>query len=119
MIFRLREITHSALQAGDYIMWLDADDVIDADEHDKLRAFAKELSADGPHVVMMKYCLSFDETGKCTMWNWRERLIKRSANLRWQGAVHECITPKRPDRICGYIDTSHAGNKAEQTGATS
>ena len=82
-----------SLASCDYIMWLDADDVIDADERNKLRAFAKKLSADGPDVVMMKYCLSFDETGKCTMWNWRERLIKRSANLRWQGAVHECITP--------------------------
>lgn len=76
---------------GDYLMWLDADDVIAPEQCEKLRKLKGELDAHMPDAVMMKYCLAFDGDGRCSMWNWRERLLRRDAGLRWQGAVHEVI----------------------------
>lgn len=76
---------------GDYLMWLDADDVIAPEQCERLSRFKDELDARMPNAIMMKYCLAFDEDGRCTMWNWRERLLRREAGMRWQGAVHEVI----------------------------
>ena len=89
----------------DYMMWLDADDVMAPAERDRLSAFRRELDVRRPDMVMMKYCLAHDGAGRCTLWNWRERLIRRGSGLRWQGAVHEAITPagaveRTPIEIC-------------------
>lgn len=82
-----------AKASGDYIMWLDADDVLSDEARAQLSAFKSELDIRKPDVVMMKYCLAFDSAGNCTVWNYRERLLKRSAGFRWVGAVHEVIAP--------------------------
>ncbi len=75
----------------DYQMWLDADDVIEEDSRKKLIALKDKLTAD---VVMLPYCTAFDSNGKPVFSFYRERLLKRSVGFRWEGAVHECITPK-------------------------
>ena len=48
-----------------------------------------------PHidVVMLPYHIAFDAEGRPTFTYYRERLIRRLAGLRWQGAVHEAIAP--------------------------
>jgi len=76
----------------DYILWLDADDVLPPEEAQKLIELAQSLSGI-PDVVMMKYQIAFDENGRCVMWYYRERLLKRARGFQWQGAVHEVITP--------------------------
>lgn len=78
---------------GDYIMWLDADDVLGDQARAQLIALKAELDARMPDVVMMKYCLAYDSAGNCTVWNYRERLLKRSVGFCWTGAVHEVIAP--------------------------
>ncbi|MCD8218884.1 MAG: glycosyltransferase family 2 protein [Ruminococcus sp.] len=45
---------------GDYWMWLDADDVIDPESHDKLRKIFADPGAD---VVFLPYYLQFDAFG--------------------------------------------------------
>jgi len=74
----------------DYIMWLDADDVIDAEDQQKLRACKPLLDAD---VVMMPYHVAFDAQGQPTFTYERERLLRRACGFRWEGAVHEVIVP--------------------------
>lgn len=65
----------------DYCLWLDADDVLEQPE--QLAALKKKLACD---VVMMPY-----RVGALTYY--RERLLRRSAGFRWEGAVHEAISP--------------------------
>ncbi len=77
---------------GDYIMWLDADDIIDSANREKLINLKETLSLQ-TDVVMMRYATSFDENGKESYFYYRERLIKRLSGLRWSGFVHEVITP--------------------------
>ena len=76
----------------DYILWLDADDVLPAGEAQKLTELSLSLK-NIPDVVMMKYQTAFDEND-CVMWCYRERLLKRSRGFQWHGAVHEVITPE-------------------------
>lgn len=74
----------------DYQMWLDADDVIDSENQQKLFDLKQHLSAD---VVMMPYHVAFDALDNPVYTYYRERILKRSRNFRWNGAVHEAVTP--------------------------
>ena len=76
----------------DYILWLDADDVLEEGDRAEFLRLKEELdpSAD---VVMLPYHIAFDEAGRPAFTYERERLLKRERGFRWQGAVHEVIVP--------------------------
>lgn len=79
----------------DYIMWLDADDVIL--EEDALKIQQLKVAIDPiVDIVMMKYN-NFDENGHITLSYFRARLLKRSSNFIWNEPIHEYIQPS------GYI----------------
>lgn len=75
---------------SDYILWLDADDVLLETDREALRGLKETMSPD-VDIVMMKYDLAFDGNGNPTYSNYRERMIRRGAGLRWVGPVHEVI----------------------------
>lgn len=77
-----------AAASGDFILWLDADDVVPAEEHPKLERIKAELSAE-VDAVMLPYHTAFDAQGNVTFSYYRERIVKRG--FWWQGAVHEVI----------------------------
>ena len=70
---------------GDYVLWLDADDVIPPSGK---RDFAdlRRLLGQGYDTVMCPY-----ETGGLRYE--RERVVKRTNEAKWRGHVHECIPP--------------------------
>lgn len=74
----------------DYQMWLDADDVMDSEELEKLIALKKTLKPD-VDMVTMRYHTHFDSMGRPTLTSTRERLMRRAGGYRWQDPVHECI----------------------------
>lgn len=80
-----------SLASKDYIMWLDADDVVSADNIQKILSLKK--SKEDIDVYMFKYLLFSSSISHPTLEYYRERLIKRSLNLKWSGFVHEAITP--------------------------
>lgn len=73
----------------DFVMWLDADDVITKDNAEKIAKLKYRNDFD---VAFLKYAAAFDGD-KPTFVYYRERIIRRSLNLLWQGEVHEAITP--------------------------
>ena len=77
----------------DYIMWLDADDVLL--EQDR-SSFLERKKALNPSIsmVMMKYHTAFDKNGVPTFSYYRERLMLRSMNFQWVGAIHEVIAQR-------------------------
>ena len=79
----------------DYCMWLDADDVFSEADRRALIALKEGLDCD---VVMMPY-----RSGSVVFY--RERLLRRSANFRWEGAVHEAITPRGTVVYCDITVT--------------
>ena len=79
---------------GDYIMWLDADDVIPKSEQEKIIGLKLALNETYcPDVIMCYYVASVDENGKPDFYYKRERIIKNNAGFIWQEPVHECIAP--------------------------
>ena len=93
-----------SLAEKDYCMWLDADDVLLEEDRAALLALKETLDPD-VWVVMAKYNTGFDENGNVTFSYFRERLIKNRVGLRWEGAVHEAITPAGRVLYSGFAVT--------------
>ena len=74
----------------DYILWLDADDVLLEPDREKLKQLKETLdqSVDG---FMMKYNIAFYSKGNVTFSYYRERLVKRERKYLWKEAVHEYL----------------------------
>lgn len=74
----------------DYIMWLDADDVLPESEQKKLMRLKKDL-ASHIDIVMMKYHIAFDHDNQPIFTYYRERLIRNHKQFYWSGRIHEAI----------------------------
>lgn len=83
----------------DYVMWLDADDVIYEEDREKLKSLKENLS-NNVDMVIMKYNVAFDENNNPTFSYNRERIMKRAMDYKWVGAIHEVIAQ------CGNIEYS-------------
>ena len=74
---------------SDYIMWLDSDDTILPEDYKKLKNLKNNLS-DSP-IWLCKYEYAHDEFGKSICSFYRERIVKRDLNLKWQEPIHEYL----------------------------
>lgn len=74
----------------DYILWLDADDVITREHQQKLLQLKHSLY---PNVdaVSMDYDIALDADGSVESREKRYRLVKRQCHFQWYGAVHEYL----------------------------
>ncbi|MDR1116938.1 MAG: glycosyltransferase family 2 protein [Oscillospiraceae bacterium] len=86
-----RNFSFSAAE-GEYLMWLDADDIILEEDILLINELKKELNGD-IGTVMMKYNTGSDEKGKPTFSYFRERILKNCGAAVWNGVVHEAISP--------------------------
>jgi glycosyltransferase involved in cell wall biosynthesis len=75
---------------SDYLMWLDADDVIPEKSRVKLIALKSVLPTD-VDMVQLPYNTSFDENGEPTFSYYRERIVRNCPQARWSGYIHEAI----------------------------
>lgn len=74
---------------GEYLMWLDADDIISKSEINKIKQLKPHLSCD---TYMLKYVLlDAKKQPFCTYF--RERIVKNCNKAKWHGFIHETITP--------------------------
>jgi len=76
--------------SSSHIMWLDADDVLTKENYDKLVAL--KSSIDSYDTIMLEYNYSHDKDGKATVVLPRERIVRNCDEIKWIGAVHECLT---------------------------
>ena len=74
----------------DYILWLDADDILLPEDVEKFKELKETLD---PLIdsVTAKYNVGFDEYGGIILSYRRNRLVKRSNNFKWIGFVHEYL----------------------------
>ena len=77
------------LAGGEYILWLDADDVLPADSLRQLIELKPRLQHD---VYFLPYEYAHDEYGRSTCTLYRERLVRNLPAIRWVGEVHEHLT---------------------------
>lgn len=93
----------------DFIMWLDADDVVEGENPERIKAI-KQTIGDTTDVAMLRYNVAFDEYDRPTVSFNRERILRRSMGLLWHEPIHECIVPS--GRIVTYdIAISHRKQK--------
>jgi glycosyltransferase involved in cell wall biosynthesis len=79
-----------SLATQDYILWLDADDVLLQADKVKFQELKKTLSAD-VDAVSMFYNLAVNSQGIVSSRLRRNRLVKRAKGFKWIGAVHEYV----------------------------
>jgi glycosyltransferase involved in cell wall biosynthesis len=72
----------------DYILWLDADDILLPEDRTKLLELKNTLSPTVDAFSMIHH-YTFDESGNVTQSNRRFRLVRTSKNFSWVGVVHE------------------------------
>ena len=76
---------------SELVMWLDADDVI-TDENCK-KILELKSSFKGYDMAVLPYAVCFDGDIPTFVYN-RERIFRRSKNYRFEGEVHEAVTPR-------------------------
>lgn len=74
----------------EYILWLDADDVLLEEDQEKFKVLKEALTLD-IDAVSMNYNLSFDNEGNVSSLLSRYRLVRRDNQFQWIGAVHEYL----------------------------
>ena len=79
-----------ALAVKPFILWLDADDVIDPEELEKLIALKAQLD-ETVDAVMMPYHYAFAPDGRPSLVFERERIVRRAAGFVFSGVVHEAM----------------------------
>lgn len=74
----------------EYVMWLDADDIITDLNCRKIKELLIDADFD---LAFLPYAAAFDGEVPTFVY-YRERIFKRSGNYRFEGAVHEAVTPR-------------------------
>lgn len=95
----------------DYIMWLDADDILTTEDAEKLRNLKYSLDGKITEIAAL-YNVGFDENGNVTLQYYRERIFLKSAGLKWSGRIHETIPILN---TCKYSDFAVTHNKIHPT----
>ena len=95
----------------DYILWLDADDILAPEELAKLQQLKSALT-DEIDAVTMNYVIPQDESVGVYSHTVRLRIVKRNMNFRWMGMVHEDLSYDAPYRfIKSDITVTHTKKK--------
>ncbi|HIR12348.1 MAG TPA: glycosyltransferase family 2 protein [Candidatus Choladousia intestinavium] len=76
---------------GEYLMWMDADDVLDRRYAKDFLEMKERLGA--ADVIMMPYVTQFDSRGEPAFVYERERIFRNHGGFWFQGRVHEAVTP--------------------------
>jgi len=75
---------------GDYLMWLDADDILTSEDALKLKKLKENLNSE-IDIYLLKYNISFDEENNPTFSYYRERIIKNDKKHYFLDRVHEYV----------------------------
>ena len=82
-----------ALEAatGDWILWLDADDVLTKEVQAAMSLVKETVLSDDLDAIYSPYRYHFDAAGICTLDFPRERLVRKTEGVRWVERVHEVL----------------------------
>ena len=95
---------------SDYIMWLDADDILKEEDRIKLKKLKENLENINEDFISMIYNYSFDKYGNPQLTLRRNRLVKRTIEPEWIGFVHEVIDLNINDAFNSDITITHTRN---------
>lgn len=73
------------------VMWLDADDVVSEENIKKIISIKDEMK--NYDAAYLRYAVAFYKDKPTVIYE-RERILRRDKNYRWEGEVHEVISPE-------------------------
>lgn len=91
---------------GDYLMWVDADHMIDDTAVEKLIALKTQL------MEANSVCLTYDSPDNLGVPIIFHMIMKRDGQRRWQGAIHERYPIKEPVLVADIV-IRHRDKKAD------
>ena len=93
---------------SDYIMWLDADDILKEEDRNKLIKLKEDMDGDIDYYSMM-YDYRHDDNGVCTYSFRRNRIVRNNGTFYWDGPIHEALVT---NGICKDTDITitHTNN---------
>lgn len=94
----------------EYVLWLDADDVLLDDDRAKFKELKNRLD-DEIGVVAMRYNYIFDNEGNVVLSFYKKRLVKRLLNPIWNEPVNEQISIEDVDIYKTDIAITHTRKK--------
>jgi len=100
---------------SDYIMWLDADDVINGkDTVEKFEKLKANLEKNEVDFLFVPYVLSLDKNGNPKDVLIRERIFSKKSGISWTQKVHEqmTITPLHKKIVVNGIQVTHCPAKS-------
>lgn len=99
---------------SDWILFLDADDVIPESEQVKIVHLKANVLGDALDVVAVNYKYRFNNNNECIEEFVRERFIRRATGLKAENALHERIPYlRRPHLVRGDIWIEHRPDPSE------
>ncbi len=93
----------------EYVLWLDADDVIEEQDYLNLAELKRTLTPDY-HSISMGYNLTFDKEGNVLTSLRRNRMVRRECDFKWVGAVHEYLQVSGKT-LHSNVNITHKKNK--------
>lgn len=99
---------------GDWIIWLDADDVITEANQQELLALKQTTLTNEVDAIVCSYQIAFDGNGQCLVSMPRERLIRRAAGGSWLFPIHEAFVLPEQASILNRLDIAIEHHKPDQ-----
>lgn len=99
---------------GDWILWLDADDVITESNQQKLLALKETALTPEIDAVVCSYQIAFDANGQCLVSMPRERLLRKAAGGSWHFPIHEAYVLPSEARLLNRLDIAIEHHKPDQ-----
>lgn len=95
---------------GDWIIWLDSDDIFVEKDRQMFKELKNELDTTDIDVFGFWYCYRHDEEGNCTYKFQRERLLRNGMGFHWDYPIHEALLThgnKKNTDICVTHTSNH------------
>lgn len=89
---------------GDYLMWIDSDDVVENAE--RIPAVIRALKTEQIDTALFNYDYGFDDHGNVICRLHRERIVRRGLT-RWFQPIHECLGHVGAARYFDEVNVVH------------
>ncbi len=115
-----RNFAFSKVQSSEWVMWLDADDILHPEDLPAFQEMKSQLVSNQPDYVQIDYWYAHFADGSARTIVPTDRIVRRSSGFPWCEVVHECLsipyTAKRMrfDGAPIHHHPTEAGMKADQ-----
>ncbi len=98
---------------GEWIIWLDADDVVPPESQAKIRELMSQPIDESVDRIVCSYDIAFAPDGQCLISMPRERILRRASGGQWEYPIHEAFVQPENTRYMNRLDIRIEHHKPE------